>query len=101
MRRARPAAPPVAGHAAAQAWYASFQARLEAEKERTGVANQITPNIVPVFKALTCDAQADFVDALGALMVSMLTIGEPYPAKWNPTEDLVEFAAAAFHPDKE
>ncbi|GAA0492438.1 hypothetical protein [Pigmentiphaga daeguensis] len=84
MTTAKTRAPRKPGHAAAQAFYAGLQDRLEREAERQGAKNAVPSNIGTLFLALHPDAHQDFVEAIGALLVDMLYSGDPYPGRWDP-----------------
>lgn len=86
------------GHIAAEAWYDRMQARRTAEIHRTGFGDaMVQSNILDMFKALAPEHQADFVDALGALIVETVAIGEMMPGRWNALESMQD--AMVRHPD--
>ncbi|RII84363.1 hypothetical protein [Neopusillimonas maritima] len=76
------------GHAIAMAWYASLCQRIEAAREATGNPDMVDSNIVPIVRGLDEGATTDFLEAVGALMVDLLAVGEPCATRWDPLEEI-------------
>lgn len=91
---AKTAAPSRPGFAVAQAWYACVRERLDTEEDRQGVRALVSSNVLPVYAGLGAQAQCDFVNALGTLVVDFLVDGEPSAGRWDARRSIEEAVAS-------
>lgn len=73
---------PIDGFAAAEQWHIDFCAAEEAAE-----GYLFPSNLRQAFAALPAEAQGDFLDAIGALLVNFQVIGVPVPGRQNLRED--------------
>lgn len=73
---------PIDGFTAAEQWHVYLCASAKAAQ-----GYLIPSNLRQAFEALPSSARADFLDAIGALLVSFQVIGTPVPSRQNLRED--------------
>ncbi|MDH2052558.1 hypothetical protein [Achromobacter marplatensis] len=74
---------PIDGFRAAQEWHVTFCAAANAAEGylfRSGLRQ--------AFEGLAPSSQSDFLDAIGALLVTFQVIGEPVPGRQNLREEV-------------